>query len=560
MPKRKRTGTHRDVCVLTVSLGLTRKGSMGSNGSKSGSLSLEGPIVAFMTEKYTPESVKHLTVWTDQFGFPKGGSFSKREIQELRKKLENKENELMKKKTVKTEDIKLIESHKKCLKMWEEEIEKRERKQLQGQMVKMNVKSNGNKQNRSKGSIYPSLTGHGGPLLDTCFPPPAPLAPPPYHDEAAASGSSAPSAPSVAPDSTTPEGRELPALPILHPPTPSRLLSLPPSMGLDGSFSPPSSHTRAQTGSLPGPPQTFQAPMIAVMGPRGPAVVFRPWTESDMSAALEHLPSHKASGSKFATALGDFCKEFHPTMPELRRLLMKKLGPTDYGKIKNKCEGEDRPEAPEWGARENAAYVQKINLLCTGIREAFPDRVDMSKITSCKQRMEEDVGDYFHRLLQIFNENSGIEEPTQRGEQAGTWEVHLRQCFLNGLLPSIKTAVETSCVGLDEARLTEVKRHAEHAQKIQRAKKTREKEGKDKQVHQAQLTMLQAVTGEMMGHGRGRGQGHGRGRGRGRGRGYEHQGWVNSSVGCFICGKNDHWARNCPLKKGSSYQPRASSD
>lgn len=117
----------------------------------------------------------------------------------------------MKGKKVKTEDLELMESHKKCLSMLEGKMEKKERKQLQSKMVKMNVKGE-NKRNMHMNSIYPSLTGSGGRLLGACFPPQPQNQPPPYNQvlqaPPALSAVMAPPAPaasaltSAAPDST----------------------------------------------------------------------------------------------------------------------------------------------------------------------------------------------------------------------------------------------------------------------------------------------------------------------------------------------------------------------
>ena len=37
--------------------------------------------------------------------------------------------------------------------------------------------------------------------------------------------------------------------------------------------------------------EVITAPMINVMGPTGPALVYRPWTDADMTEALNHLPN-----------------------------------------------------------------------------------------------------------------------------------------------------------------------------------------------------------------------------------------------------------------------------
>ncbi|KAM3621223.1 uncharacterized protein V6R79_008130 [Siganus canaliculatus] len=289
--------------------------------------------------------------------------------------------------------------------------------------------------------------------------------------------------------------------------------------------------------------------MINVMGPDGAALVHRPWTDADMISALHHLPDCKASGTKFRSALQDFCREFMPTMPELRRLLMKQMGPTNYTQIRAACDGDERPVHPDWTHNDNAAYRARVETVGRAVEAANPDRVDMSKITSCKQKPGEPVNDYYHRLLQLFNENSGLAEPAVKGDSAGVWEVHLKQCFLAGLQASIRAGVELSCVGLHDARLAEVKRHAEHADDVQQRRKDKDTKKKEEQLHLAQMTMLQAVSPtpepQQRHHPRGRG---GRGRGRGRGRG--HLGGRQNDGACYVCGSANHWAAACPQRHG----------
>lgn len=46
-------------------------------------------------------------------------------------------------------------------------------------------------------------------------------------------------------------------------------------------------------------------------------------------------------GERFSKALLGFCREFAPTFPELQRLLTMKLGPVDFGKVKDECQGSE---------------------------------------------------------------------------------------------------------------------------------------------------------------------------------------------------------------------------
>ncbi|CAK6970983.1 uncharacterized protein LOC124478066 isoform X1 [Scomber scombrus] len=392
--------------------------------------------------------------------------------------------------------------------MWEKESEKRENKQLAKTIVKCNVEGedvSGKKKKKPKTSVYPSFTGHGCALLGS--PPPARAAPPPPYPIGAA-GAEVPSD----------EGEG-----------PSAAYSLPPDSNLnpDGEAKtegaqgedeeresslqvalPPSPRT-LRSGTTLNPRQKIQEvpqmPMVQVMGTDGPALVFRPWTDEDMKQAMSHLPDHRLSGTLFAQELMNFCKEFYPTMSELRRLLTMKMGSTDFAMIKEKTMGEERVVNPNWDDAGNAAYRFKIVELSDVIKIKFPTR---------------------------------------------------------GLHPDLRRVTVKNCVGIfDGARLTEVLRHAKHTEKClaETAEKT-EKKNKDTQ-QRAQLTMLQAFTqlqphGQQRHHSNGN---HGRGRGRGgKGRGGNRP-WIGRDQ-CYLCRQTGHWAKECPNKDNSASASRGQSD
>lgn len=100
--------------------------------------------------------------------------------------------------------------------------------------------------------------------------------------------------------------------------------------------------------------------------------------------------------------------------------------------------------------------MQRLN----GFRIAFPNKIDMSKITGCKP--EETVGDFLTHLTILFNQHSGIPIPADFGNEPGAYETHLKQAFLNGLIPPLQADVSRTCIRIEDARLTEVRHHAEH--------------------------------------------------------------------------------------------------
>lgn len=261
----------------------------------------------------------------------------------------------------------------------------------------------------NRSSQSPCLTGAGGPLLNTCFvapnmqppmqPPMQPLMrptpaadqlqhPPPYHGEdLTPRRPHPPTAPQFhgSPDSSTEaassennqslmetfahtvtEGNgslmetfanTVSAI-LSHGASPVTPSTAPPPVTPLTPPSPVTSSTpvAARTRSHDDAPDILHLPMINVMGPQGPALIHRPWTDSDMIAAVAHLPDYTASGAKFAAALTSFCAEFKPTVPELWRLLLRKMGLTDYSNIRAACEGDQKLNHPEWEHGDNDAY------------------------------------------------------------------------------------------------------------------------------------------------------------------------------------------------------------
>ncbi len=305
---------------------------------------------------------------------------------------------------------------------------------------------------------------------------------------------------------------------------------------------------------------SITAPMIEVSGPDEPIMVFRPWTVTDMKEAMAHLLSPEEAVDRFSTELVTFCKEFSPTVHELRRLLAVKLGASSWHKVSGRLQREDCwRENSEWEHRHNLEYRTAVEELAEGIRTSFPARVDTSKIGNCCQNREESVQDYYHRLHEIFNKHCGLTEPADRGNQPETWECHLRSWFLNGLRPEIAQVVKTSYIEWKNGRLSAVLAHALHAEELQTAKKERVKAKTDKDL---QLVLVQAVSrpGEFSvqrrqqtGGGRGKRQG---GRySNGAGRNFEKRScWIcdtddhemRKCTKCRLCKKDDHCAKGCP--------------
>ncbi|XP_060720834.1 uncharacterized protein LOC132842185 [Tachysurus vachellii] len=269
-----------------------------------------------------------------------------------------------------------------------------------------------------------------------------------------------------------------------------------------------------------------------------PMLVHRPWTLKDIEHAHEQVPDpREVGGEKFGVELERFCKVFLPTSLELRRLLGRKLA-ADITRIKYDWPDENLcMRHPDHENGRNATYFNFITGLREACSEAFPVKMDMTKIALCKQEDGETVAQYLHRLTDIHNAHSGLTAPQDMSDGAVTaYEAHLRNSFMNGLIPGISDKVRNLCITWDTGKLSLIVQHALHAEKLLAQNKQEQEKKKEAQTHNVQLAIMQAVARSLTHRGRGRGR---------RGRG--------GDSGCFICGGQDHWAKGCP-KRGKVHE------
>ncbi|KAI2649357.1 Mannose-6-phosphate isomerase [Labeo rohita] len=114
-----------------------------------------------------------------------------------------------------------------------------------------------------------------------------------------------------------------------------------------------------------------------------------PHQRKERQVTLGNGPFAKYGGGRFSTELVTFCKDFSPTMHELRRLLGVKLGASNWHKVSGKLRGEDyRRVSSSWTDETNANYCTAAAELPEAIKIAFPVHVG--------QNTEESVQNYYH--------------------------------------------------------------------------------------------------------------------------------------------------------------------
>lgn len=487
-----------------------------------------------MRRKYGDKSLKYLNVWTTEFEFPVGGSFSVKNVTTLETKLKEKEQLMRSKRKISIRKLELMESQMECLKMWKEEAESRNRKTVMKQLPFLCVKketdemldshSKRTKDSQISSSLNPQLTAL---KLDPDLDGSSPSAPPPYC-------STTPSGEEQA-DSRTQQNTNSRAA---HPDAP-----VSPQNSIEGLSSPIAHRLRN-----PNQDAAFNMPMVEVSGPQGATLVFRAWTSADITAASQHLPNPAASGKQFAEEFSTFCQEFKPTANELKRLLITKMKPTDWKKISGKFpEADIRCKHITWEDESNAQYREFVTRICEAFTQVFPVKIHMERITACKQRDGENPDEYLTRLTEIFSTYSGLEQSDVSSNTPGVWEIHLSNYFLSGLKPEVASAVKSSCIGWNDARLSELRRHAIHAHDQIISKKKKKEETTQKELHMAAVTMYNTA----------RGHGHKREK-RDQGKNWKKRSSISPNDVCHHCGQVGHWRRNCPAR--SSQNSEGASD
>ncbi|KAL7404186.1 hypothetical protein ABVT39_011142 [Epinephelus coioides] len=142
-----------------------------------------------------------------------------------------------------------------------------------------------------------------------------------------------------------------------------------------------------------------------------------------------------------------------------------------------------------------------------------------------------------------FNTYSGLQLPGESSDSPDVWEIHLCNCFLNGLKPDIASAVTSACIVWNNACLSKLRRHAIHAHDQILSKIKKKEETTQKELHMAAITMYNTVRE----HGQPRYEHRGKECG-------QHKNWERKTPNdvCFLCGQLGHWKRDCHRNTSSN--------
>ncbi|XP_055370658.1 uncharacterized protein LOC129605132 isoform X2 [Betta splendens] len=585
---------------------------MGSGQSKSPPPDCS--ITKLMRRKYGDECVSCLHDWTKHYGFQEGGSLSVKDIRALKEKLEEKEKQLRKSKTIKVKTLEEIELNNRCLEIWVKEFERRERLKCQKELGGRKDESGdvaGRKDNNSVEACTPPPYTHthtqhdekqSAPTVSALYPfaelsavkvnpdldsfyvsrkagqggqqdqqpdqqqlpaphqQPAPLQQPGPHQQpgqpllSGAATSAAEQSEHVedSVNATPTPGMDVEAFwansPVGFIPTSSTATGSAHAPTATTSAASATTSVRTLRSNTPVAP-VISLPMVEVAGPEGSMLVHRPWTSADIADFAQNLPDITVSGKTFGANLLAFCQEYRPTGAEIRRILAKRLAPCEYQKLARQLPDVTLAlKHKDWTNNLNDGFVTAVRTLVAHLETAFPDKVCMIKVTTCKQQPEESVDDFVHRLTTTYNTHGGVHPPPEGvgGLVCSTYESHLCELVMKGLLPEVFDAVKQSYIGWkEEARLSDLTRHARHAYDTLQQRKMAKKEKQQSELYLPSLEMFSAM------HNNNRGAG----RFRGRGRRDFRRNWPNRDTGgasgdpgnaCHICGEMGHWKKHCP--------------
>ncbi|KAI3363632.1 hypothetical protein L3Q82_001265 [Scortum barcoo] len=440
-----------------------------------------------MWEKHGEESCKQLPLWVKMFGFPKNGSFSARQIQNLQYKLEEHESMWAE-----------IKVDWRAFNMWKSETERRLRQQSKGKRSKR----------EGGGTNQPPQPSQSQTELD----PLPPSAAQERHQ-----------LPAPAPDLHLKEisGHTEKAAVVYH--TPSQELTQPPC--------------QQNAVVVASPSAAGDSCMLDKFSPVSsrPCVlnicVYKAWTPDDMRSMASHLPDiDKQGGNAFVRVLCQIVEVYRPSLREIKSLLLYSMK-LKVGKVRGDWLETDM--LYDWTA--GAEYRRHVEDLYERIKTTFLPVIRWREVTACRQQPGEMVADYLSRLTQVFQENSGI-PPPEDPQMYSLYEYGLKNQFLEGMDERIANQIRKHCIGWETCRLSLIESHAIHAERNLRNSEEKAQQARDRlndRLIRAQLRAVQALE-------KGRG-GPPRSRGRAPRRGSRYN-------GCWNCGGSSVFLRGAALR------------
>lgn len=266
--------------------------------------------------------------------------------------------------------------------------------------------------------------------------------------------------------------------------------------------------------------------------------IFRPWSQKDRQNVLKDVPPLNEGFIPWRDAVELIRRQWYLNGHEMLQVVQDLLG-LKIGTVRGGFTGSNAGGVAY--APGSTDLINDLTNLYERIRVRLAPRADYGKIGEVKQKEAEAASDFLDRLRPIFRQNSGLNY--EEGPET-PYQQQLKNAFLNGLLPPVKSHVEKHWVTMNTGSLPDALQYAEHAVRV--IKKKNENVG---------TFTVDPETGFIAFSGR-QLQGCRRGnRGRGRG-GYRDRGNNRSErfdrerdITCWQCGKKGHLSRDCRSDK-----------
>ncbi|MEQ2166797.1 hypothetical protein GOODEAATRI_031981 [Goodea atripinnis] len=102
---------------------------------------------------------------------------------------------------------------------------------------------------------------------------------------------------------------------------------------------------------------------------------------------------------------------------------------------------------------------------------------------------------FIERVTEVVTKYSGVQKPTDVGQESGVWETLVCDVVIKGLLSHVAQPFKATYVGwAEQPHLSDVRRYARHAQLMADEQKKIKKDKSEKELHLAAIAMYQHAT------------------------------------------------------------------
>ena len=172
---------------------------------------------------------------------------------------------------------------------------------------------------------------------------------------------------------------------------------------------------------------------------------FKPWERGELQAIKKDFPDPRQDPIGFADQFGVTLQSYRPGIPDICLLVVVLVGKGEARNWWKKAEIKatiEEMQKTDWVAHKNQEdhYREAKALgeaLIEAIPAAFPRLVDFSKIKCVTQRSDETVFQFYNRLAEVFDANSGLVHDREGGGQT-----QFLSYFVNNLQPSLSRNIK----------------------------------------------------------------------------------------------------------------------